>query len=445
LKNRRHGTENQDSLDIPNRENEDSATEKSHRETLLKMLMLSGGPFLYFFGFYHILKGSAIEGLLDVTMGVAVTIGYIVLKQNRGILITARFLIAAIGSLFLYFLTIQAEMPYRALWSYLYPILALFLFGKREGMVWMSIFFLMTVIFLSFPDFPFMETVYDPDFKLRFLVSLGLVSIMAFIFEITRERAQARMLINQKLLKESENRYRDAYERLKETQSQLIQSAKLASIGQLAAGVAHELNQPLMVIRTTGQLIRRRGRKNNLNNDELIEQLDPIERNTKRMMNIINHLQTFSRQPKGEFRRLDMNKVVKGSFTLINEQLRLHNIEVMETYASDLPPVQGNETQLEQVIINLIANARDAMDRREVNSKDDDKITKILRISTSKTRDNTHLEIRTTDSGEGIPPGDLDRIFDPFFTTKEVGKGTGLGLAISYGIIKDHGGEIEVA
>ena len=160
------------------------------------MLMLSGGPFLYFFGFYHILKGSAIEGLLDVTMGVAVTIGYIVLKQNRGILITARFLIAAIGSLFLYFLTIQAEMPYRALWSYLYPILALFLFGKREGMVWMSIFFLMTVIFLSFPDFPFMETVYDPDFKLRFLVSLGLVSIMAFIFEITRERAQARMLIN---------------------------------------------------------------------------------------------------------------------------------------------------------------------------------------------------------------------------------------------------------
>ena len=238
---------------------------------------------------------------------------------------------------------------------------------------------------------------------------------------------------------------REAYEKVKETQSQLVQSGKLAAIGELASGVAHELNQPLMVIRGTAQLIQRSVRKNNLNNTELMEQLDPILRSTKRMMNIINHLRTFSRQAKGEFSRLDTNKVVKGSFTLIHEQLRLHNIEVIETYTPDLPPVQGDNTQLEQVIINLIANARDAMDKREENSGVDDKTKKILKISTSKARDNSHLEIRITDSGEGIPPGDLDRIFDPFFTTKEVGKGTGLGLSISYGIIKDHGGEIEVA
>lgn len=161
-------------------------------------------------------------------------------------------------------------------------------------------------------------------------------------------------------------------------------------------------------------------------------------------MNIINHLRTFSRQSKGEFSRLNMNKVIKGSLTLINEQLRLHNIEVTEAYASDLPPVQGNETQIEQVIINLITNARDAIDRREANSEGDDNTKKKLRILTSKARDDSHVEIRITDSGEGIPPGDLDRIFDPFFTTKEVGKGTGLGLSISYGIIKDHGGGIEV-
>jgi len=233
-------------------------------------------------------------------------------------------------------------------------------------------------------------------------------------------------------------------EDLKQAQTQLIQAGKLASIGELASGVAHELNQPLMVIRGTVQLICRSVRRNNLNNDELMEQLDPIERNTKRMMNIINHLQTFSRQSKGEFRRLDFNKVVKGSFTLINEQLRLRNVEVMEAYASDLPPVQGSETRLEQVIINLITNARDAMDRQEENSKGADETKKMLRISTSEARDNSHVEIRITDSGKGIPPGDLDRIFDPFFTTKEVGKGTGLGLSISYGIIKDHGGEIQV-
>ncbi len=229
-------------------------------------------------------------------------------------------------------------------------------------------------------------------------------------------------------------------EDLKQAQTQLIQAGKLASIGELASGVAHELSQPLTVIRGTAQLICRSVRRNNLNNDELMEQLDPIERNTKRMMNIINHLQTFSRQSKEEFRRLDINKVVKGSFTLINEQLRLRNIEIMEAYASDLPPVQGSETRLEQVI----TNARDAMDRREEASKGADETKKMLRISASEARDNSHVEMRITDSGKGIPPGDLDRIFDPFFTTKEVGKGTGLGLSISYGIIKDHGGEIQV-
>ena len=154
---------------------------------------------------------------------------------------------------------------------------------------------------------------------------------------------------------------RDAYQKVEETQAQLVQSGKLASIGELASGVAHELNQPLMVIRGTTQLIRRSVLKNNLNDDELLEQLDPIIRNTKRMINIIGHLRAFSRQSTGLFRRLDINKVVKESFTLISEQLRLRNIEVVAAYASDLPGIQGDANQLEQVVINLITNARDAI------------------------------------------------------------------------------------
>jgi signal transduction histidine kinase len=266
--------------------------------------------------------------------------------------------------------------------------------------------------------------------------------------ERTAELRKAGILLKGEVAerKNAEMSLKRAYETLQHTQAQLIQSAKLASIGELAAGVAHELNQPLMVVRTGAQVAKRAQNKGVFGSDDLNGFLEIIERNTKRMMNIINHLRSFSRQSKGERNRLNINSVIKNSFTLINEQLRLHNIEVIEAYASDLPEIQGDETQLEQVMVNLITNARDAMDKSEDTSESDGNRKKILKISTSGSKDNRHwVEIIITDSGEGIPTGDLDRIFDPFFTTKEVGKGTGLGLSISYGIIKDHQGEITVA
>ena len=246
------------------------------------------------------------------------------------------------------------------------------------------------------------------------------------------------------------SKIRDAYQKVKETQAQLVQSGKLASIGELASGVAHELNQPLMVIRGTAQLIQRSVLKNNLNDDELLEQLDPIIKNTKRMMNIIGHLRSFSRQSTGLFSRLDINKVVKESFTLISEQLRLRNIEVVEVYASDLPGIQGDVNQLEQVVINLITNARDAItstaDCGMRNAEYKGRIEIITAIGKPQSKiDMGFIEVLFKDNGGGIPADHLEKIFDPFFTTKEVGRGTGLGLSISYGIIKEHGGEIEVA
>lgn len=257
---------------------------------------------------------------------------------------------------------------------------------------------------------------------------------------------------------------RDALLELKEAQSQLIQSAKLASIGELASGVAHELNQPLMVIRGIAQLLRRNLRKNNLNNEELMGQLDPIVRNTKRMMNIINHLRTFSRQSTSDFAPVDVNQILEDSFLMIGEQLRLRNIQVNTQFASDLPKIKGDPNQLEQVFLNLITNARDAVEMRDDGQgtkndsiQDRDEYRGIIILATKKgvlsnqtsTTDNRQskdfIEILIRDNGGGISAERVENIFDPFFTTKAVGKGTGLGLSISYGIIKDHQGEIEVA
>ena len=244
----------------------------------------------------------------------------------------------------------------------------------------------------------------------------------------------------------AEESLKKAYKELKHTQSQLVQSGKLASIGELAAGVAHELNQPLMVIRGNAQLIQRSLSKGILKIDDMHKQIEPIERNTKRMMNIINHLRSFSRQSKAEYYALDVNNVIEESFLMVGEQLRLRNIEIKKTLDPELPKIKGDTNQLEQVFLNLITNARDAIAEKSENEKPLNGNTESIEIiSKPSDTDDSLVEILFKDSGSGIQEKDQTSIFDPFYTTKEVGKGTGLGLSISYGIIRDHNGQIEVA
>ncbi|MGB5749177.1 MAG: PAS domain S-box protein [Desulfobacterales bacterium] len=244
----------------------------------------------------------------------------------------------------------------------------------------------------------------------------------------------------------AEESLKKAYKELKHTQSQLVQSGKLASIGELAAGVAHELNQPLMVIRGNAQLIQRNLSKGKLELEDMHKQMDPIERNTKRMMNIINHLRAFSRQSKAEYYALDVNNVIEESFLMVGEQLRLRNIEVKKSLDPELPKIKGDTNQLEQVFLNLITNARDAITEKRENEKPLNGNTESIEIiSRPSDTDDSLVEILFNDTGRGIQEKDQTNIFDPFYTTKEVGKGTGLGLSISYGIIRDHNGQIEVA
>jgi len=244
----------------------------------------------------------------------------------------------------------------------------------------------------------------------------------------------------------AEESLKKAYKELKHTQSQLVQSGKLASIGELAAGVAHELNQPLMVIRGNAQLIQRHLSKGKLKVETINKQIEPIERNTKRMMNIINHLRTFSRQSKAEYYAVNVNTVIEESFLMVGEQLRLRNIEVKKALDPGLPDIKGDTNQLEQVFLNLITNARDAITEKYDDEKPINGNTESIEIITKPSEaDDSLIEIWIKDSGNGIQEKDQTNIFDPFYTTKEVGKGTGLGLSISYGIISDHSGQIEVA
>jgi len=220
---------------------------------------------------------------------------------------------------------------------------------------------------------------------------------------------------------------------LRDKREQLVQAAKLATLGELTSGVAHELNNPLnnvalfvgnaIDIVELGVTDKRRILR------ELCQATQQIQKATE----IISHLRTFGRAAPAIRESVLLREVIERALSLMQEQLRLRNVEVVLDLGSENPRVLGNAIQREQVFINLLTNARDAVAESP---------RKAIWITGSLAA--TRVEIAFADSGYGIPPGLEGRIFDPFFTTKEVGKGTGLGLSITYGIIKEHGGTISV-
>ena len=223
-------------------------------------------------------------------------------------------------------------------------------------------------------------------------------------------------------------------EELKKTQAHLIQAGKMRALGELVAGVAHELNNPLMAADTFLHVIR----EHLPEGDENRQRVDLIQRCNERIAKIINHLRDFSRQSRFDFRQIEVNEPIENALLITGQQLLNHNIRIVKNFQPDIPKIWGDANQLEQVFLNLISNAKDAMERGKYKRE--------LTISTALIRHNgwNDVQISIKDTGTGIPEEDVEKIFEPFFSTKEVGKGTGLGLSICYGIIEAHGGKIEV-
>jgi len=218
----------------------------------------------------------------------------------------------------------------------------------------------------------------------------------------------------------------------KESAAQIIQASKLATLGEMATSVAHELNQPLSIIRMAAENSRRKMSKENVAVEYLTDKLQRIEEQTARAAAIIDHMRMFGREATEEPALIDPRNVVTNALDLMGEQLRLAGIEVVTEFPEDSPCVLGHIIQMEQVVINLLTNARDAMSEKGTAS------TIILRIFS----DPKNIHITSEDTGGGIAQNALTRIFEPFYTTKEMGKGTGLGLSVGYGIIRDMKGTI---
>ena len=222
-----------------------------------------------------------------------------------------------------------------------------------------------------------------------------------------------------------ENMVAERTAELRETQSQLVRSEKLASLGRLAAGIAHEVNNPLQAIRNCLELAIE-----DIDEDRAVDKelLTVAEQDVRRIRRIVSQLLDFSRPGSGELLPLDVGKIVLSVLRLVERQLQRANVKLIKHIESTIS-VQINEDQFKQVILNLILNAQEAMPDGGT-----------LVVSTQQ--HNNEVFISLTDTGVGIPEGDIAKIFDPFFSTKI--EGTGLGLAVSYGIIEGHGGRIEV-
>jgi signal transduction histidine kinase/CheY-like chemotaxis protein len=214
---------------------------------------------------------------------------------------------------------------------------------------------------------------------------------------------------------------------LKATQDQLIQSEKLSGIGEFVAGVAHELNNPLTSVMGFSELLQQ---------GEMPEQqrryLDVIFKSAKRCQKIVQSLLSFARRHAPERKIVCVNEIVESAVEILQYQMRTSNIEVFTQLDSHLPASEVDPHQMQQVFLNIINNARQAMEAQEAKNW--------LRVRTESA--DGRVRIIFQDNGPGIAPDNLKRIFNPFFTTKEVGKGTGLGLSLCYGIVSEHGGSI---
>jgi two-component system, NtrC family, sensor kinase len=251
----------------------------------------------------------------------------------------------------------------------------------------------------------------------------------------TSDGAVRRILLSGSMAEPSDNEEETIHflikdiEQRKLMEEQLAQADKLASIGELSSGVAHEINNPLGVILGYTQLLLR-GEKNT---SERFADLKTIEKHVRSCKSIVEDLLSFSRKSETEKERLDIHRVIEDVLTFVQHHSDIEHIAIEKDYSPGVPPILMDEKKIKQVLINLVVNAIHAVGQKGR-----------IWVATVLNAQSDNLLVTVRDDGHGIEKKDINKIFDPFFTTKATGEGTGLGLSVSYGIIKDHGGQIDV-
>jgi two-component system, NtrC family, sensor kinase len=256
--------------------------------------------------------------------------------------------------------------------------------------------------------------------------------------EVSRDVSDSKKA-EEEMTRRLEKMVEDRTRELKETHSKMLHQDKMASLGKLSASVVHEINNPISGILSLVMLMNRIMEGGTLQPKE-VEQfkqyLGLMETETRRISRIVSNLLAFSRHSKMEFGSVKLNQLIEKTLFINANLLKLHSIRVEEKLDPDLPDLTGSEDRLQQVFMNLISNAAEA-----IEAGGDERF---LRIQTKQLREKECVSVSIADTGVGIPKKNLSKLFEPFFSTKKKGKGVGLGLSVAYGIIQEHGGSIQV-
>lgn len=286
-----------------------------------------------------------------------------------------------------------------------------------------------------------LEQMAGGDLKIRLPITPNRdeVDALAFGVNLLADEVQFKQKLEENRradLEEAQKKLEATLGELRTTQDQLVQSAKLAALGELAAGLAHEINNPLTVIQGYFEKIELTlTEQSKMNPQTTRDALDKISRNIARIVELIKTVKDFSRQRQVQFEKVNLVALMDASLNLLEQPLYLRGIAVHRKYESSQIFVKGDSVRLEQVFINILSNAIDAIEATGNGAGN-------MEIVVMK--DGEFVKVEVKDDGVGIDPEVKEHVFDPFFTTKEVGRGTGLGLSISHRIVKDHHGIIDL-
>ncbi len=273
--------------------------------------------------------------------------------------------------------------------------------------------------------------------QLNYQRLLALIALIIIVFiSLQRFFIQRKIIrIKEELNQDLEERVKEETNKRMEHQRAIVEQSRLVSLGELAAGIAHELNQPLQCISFALENMKLSFQKRGFSEEYFLERMGLILHDISRMSSVIDHIRIFSRkQNQNEYTQFDLNSTIKNALKLITEQYANHNIEISVETINEETWIYGNTYQIEQVILNLLTNAKDALEKK---TRD-----KVIKLTLSQDSQNYILIIGN--NGEPIPNDIKEKLFLPFFTTKPPGKGTGLGLSIVYGIISEHNGTISL-